>query len=60
MLYEVITVLGHREGLHSAVSRLKEAGILVSLFIDPDLAQIRAARQVGADAIEIHTGSFFV
>jgi len=53
-----LDVLVQREWLHSAVSRLKEAGILVSLFIDPDLAQIRAARQVGADAIEIHTGSF--
>lgn len=53
-----LDVLGQREGLHSAVSRLKEAGILVSLFIDPDLAQVRAARQVGADAIEIHTGCF--
>ncbi|GAB4371742.1 MAG: pyridoxine 5'-phosphate synthase [Deltaproteobacteria bacterium] len=53
-----LDVLGQREALHTAVSRLKEEGILVSLFIDPDLAQIRAARQVGADAIEIHTGRF--
>ena len=53
-----LDVLGQREALHGAVSRLREAGILVSLFIDPDLAQVRASKQAGADAVEIHTGSF--
>ncbi|NJD62397.1 MAG: pyridoxine 5'-phosphate synthase [Deltaproteobacteria bacterium] len=53
-----LDVLGHREALHAAVSRLHDAGILVSLFIDPDLAQLRAARQVGAEAVEIHTGTY--
>ena len=53
-----LDVLGQRESLHGAVSRLREAGILVSLFIDPDLAQVRASKQAGADAVEIHTGSF--
>lgn len=53
-----LDVLGQRKTLHGAVSQLKEEGILVSLFIDPDLRQVRAARQVGADAIEIHTGRF--
>ncbi len=42
----------------SAVSRLKSAGILVSLFIDADLPQVEAAAKAGADAIEIHTGPF--
>lgn len=53
-----LNVLGQREALHAAVSRLREAGILVSLFIDPDLSQIRATKQVGADAYEIHTGTY--
>jgi pyridoxine 5-phosphate synthase len=53
-----LNVLGQRETLHAAVSRLRDAGILVSLFIDPDLSQLRAARQVGADAVEIHTGTY--
>jgi len=53
-----LNVLGQREALHKAVSRLQEAGICVSLFVDPDLQQLRAAKQVGADAIEIHTGSY--
>jgi pyridoxine 5-phosphate synthase len=51
-------VLGSREALHAAVSRLHEAGILVSLFIDPELSQMRASRQAGADAVEIHTGAY--
>jgi len=37
---------------------LKETGILVSLFIDPDLEQIRASLETGAEAIEIHTGTY--
>lgn len=53
-----LDVLAQRETLAGTVSRLREAGILVSLFIDADLAQVRAARQVGADAIEIHTGPY--
>jgi pyridoxine 5-phosphate synthase len=53
-----LDVLGQRETLHAAVSRLRDAGILVSLFIDPKLSQLRAARQVGADAVEIHTGAY--
>jgi pyridoxine 5-phosphate synthase len=53
-----LDVLGQREALHGVVARLRETGILVSLFIDPDLAQVRAAKQTGADAVEIHTGIF--
>lgn len=41
-----------------AVARLQDAGILVSLFIDPDLAQIEAAAATGAKMIELHTGAF--
>ena len=53
-----LDVMGQREMLHTAVSRLRDAGILVSLFIDPDLAQLRASRQTGADAVELHTGTY--
>jgi pyridoxine 5-phosphate synthase len=53
-----LDVLSQRETLHDAVFRLRKAGIFVSLFIDPDLAQVRAAKQAGADAIEIHTGAY--
>ncbi|OOR88358.1 pyridoxine 5'-phosphate synthase [Moraxella caviae] len=40
------------------VGALQDAGILVSLFIDPDLAQIDKAIAIGADAIELHTGAY--
>jgi pyridoxine 5-phosphate synthase len=53
-----LDVLSRRESLHGAVSELRDAGILVSLFIDPDLSQVRAAKQAGADAVEIHTGTY--
>jgi pyridoxine 5-phosphate synthase len=52
-----LDVLSQRKTLHETVFRLQEAGILVSLFIDPDLGQVRAAKQAGADAVEIHTGT---
>ena len=38
--------------------RLNERGIEVSLFIDPDSAQVTAARQTGAQFIELHTGAY--
>ncbi len=40
------------------VKTLKSRGILVSLFIDPKFTQVRASFQVGADAVEIHTGRY--
>lgn len=40
------------------VQKLQDAGIRVSLFIDPDTAQIEAAKKVGADIVELHTGSY--
>ncbi len=40
------------------VKVLKDADIRVSLFIDPDPVQIDAAKAIGADAVEIHTGGF--
>ena len=46
------------ERVANACQRLAEAGILVSLFIDPDAHQILAAREVGAPVIELHTGRY--
>lgn len=40
------------------VKRLQDVGIIVALFIDPDRAQIDAAKATGAKAIELHTGSY--
>ena len=53
-----LDVVTHRAKLKDAITRLQERGIHVSLFIDPDKAQIEAARETGAHAIEIHTGTY--
>ena len=38
--------------------QLQAAGILVSLFIDPDVGQIEKAKELGVEAIELHTGGY--
>jgi len=53
-----LDVLRRREAMARTVARLRDAGILVSMFVDPELPQVRASRQAGADAIELHTGTF--
>lgn len=53
-----LDVAGQKEKITRAVKRLTEAGIKVSLFIDPDHTQIDAADDVGAPFIEIHTGAY--
>jgi pyridoxine 5-phosphate synthase len=53
-----LDVLGNRARIEHACGRLAAAGIRVSLFIDPDLAQVEAAAQVGASVIELHTGAY--
>lgn len=53
-----LDVAGQKEKIARAVKRLTEAGIKVSLFIDPDHTQIDAADDVGAPFIEIHTGAY--
>jgi pyridoxine 5-phosphate synthase len=44
--------------LRNAISQLQDAGIRVSLFIDPSLKTIDVARQLGVPAIELHTGRY--
>lgn len=53
-----LDVCSHEAKVQRACSRLREAGIEVSLFIDPDPYQIDAAVRCGAPAIEIHTGHY--
>lgn len=53
-----LDVLTHYNKVEQAVKKLKDAGIRVSLFIAPDLAQIDAAVKLGAPVIELHTGTF--
>ena len=53
-----LDVAGQREKMRDACKRLADAGIQVSLFIDADEEQIKAAAEVGAPFIEIHTGCY--
>jgi pyridoxine 5-phosphate synthase len=49
---------GQRSRVGDAVKRLRDAGIVVSLFLDPDPRQIDAAAALGAEAVELHTGAY--
>jgi pyridoxine 5-phosphate synthase len=53
-----LDVATHRELVARCVGRLKAAGIVVSLFVDPEPRQIEVAAEVGADAVELHTGAY--
>ncbi len=48
----------HLHRLNADLERLKRAGIRTSLFIGADPEQVRLAHEVGADAVELHTGSY--
>ncbi|MFA5488457.1 MAG: pyridoxine 5'-phosphate synthase [Candidimonas sp.] len=53
-----LDVLGRFDAVQTAVARLQDAGIRVSLFIDPEPDQIDAAKRAGATVIELHTGAY--
>ncbi|MDE1147942.1 MAG: pyridoxine 5'-phosphate synthase [Azospirillaceae bacterium] len=53
-----LDVVGGYDHLAPIVGRLNDAGIRVSLFIAPDLAQLDAARRIGAPVVELHTGRY--
>lgn len=53
-----LDVAGASPGLAHAVATLRDAGILVSLFVEPDPRQIEAAARIGAGAVELHTGTY--
>ncbi|OWT77357.1 MULTISPECIES: pyridoxine 5'-phosphate synthase [unclassified Achromobacter] len=53
-----LDVIGGQAAVSAAVTQLREAGIRVSLFIDPEAAQIEAAARAGATVIELHTGAY--
>jgi pyridoxine 5-phosphate synthase len=53
-----LDVRRNRDGVASAVQRLHDAGVRVSLFVDPDEEALLAANEVGADAVELHTGRY--
>jgi pyridoxine 5-phosphate synthase len=53
-----LEVFARIDALKSFIGRLQEAGIPVSLFIDPEEKQISAARKTGAAWVEVHTGAY--
>ena len=53
-----LDVAGQRRRVAQVIRTLQEAGISVSLFLDPDEQQIEAAAELGTDAVELHTGQY--
>ena len=53
-----LDVVGQKEVLRASVTQLEQNGTRVSMFIDPDLDQVRASAEIGASMIELHTGTF--
>jgi pyridoxine 5-phosphate synthase len=53
-----LDVMGNFKAIQAAIHKLHDSGIAVSLFIDAENKQIRAARDCGAKLIELHTGVF--
>lgn len=53
-----LDVMGQRERIERTVGLLHNGGIPVSLFVEPDLQQIKAAHKIAADFVELHTGRY--
>ncbi|MEW6409962.1 MAG: pyridoxine 5'-phosphate synthase [Nitrospirota bacterium] len=53
-----LEVLMNREYLQIYIKNIRDSGIPVSLFINPDIEQIKASQAIGADMVEIHTGIY--
>ena len=53
-----LNAAGHADALRPVVAALSAVGCRVSLFIDPDLDQVRAAAAIGAPVVELHTGAY--
>ncbi len=53
-----LDVAGQRDRIQGIVSLLHNGGIPVSVFIEPDLTQVKAAHKISADFVELHTGRY--
>src|SRR3989442_9853581 len=53
-----LDAIGHRDEVRRVTRALRDGGIEVSLFIDPDLEQIKASHRADAQAVELHTGRY--
>jgi pyridoxine 5-phosphate synthase len=53
-----LDVAAHKDKIHRIIELLRDGGIPTSLFVEPDLDQIRAAHKVEAAYVELHTGRY--
>lgn len=53
-----LDLVGQQQVLKDAIGRLKDANILISLFIEPDLKAVELSHKLGVGAVEFHTGAF--
>jgi pyridoxine 5-phosphate synthase len=53
-----LDVAGQRDRIQGIVTLLHNSGIPVSVFIEPDLTQVKAAHKISADFVELHTGRY--
>ena len=53
-----LNVVAQRQKISAAVQRLQDRGVRVGLFVDPERSQIESSKEVGAHAVEIHTGTY--
>ncbi len=53
-----LDVISYKKQIKDAIKKLKQNGIAVSLFIDPDLRMIDTSKEIKADMVELHTGSY--
>lgn len=53
-----LNVLKNKKKISTVIKKLKISGLFVSVFIDPDIVQIKASKDIGADMVEIHTGRY--
>ncbi len=53
-----LDAVGQEAALRPQIAALRQAGIRVSLFLDPDTAQLEMAASLGAEVVELHTGAY--
>ncbi|HAR43595.1 MAG TPA: hypothetical protein DCS07_13360 [Bdellovibrionales bacterium] len=53
-----LDVIKQKKKIAQVISKLQKGGVRVSLFVEPDVQVMKAARELGADAVELHTGRY--
>ncbi len=53
-----LDVVKNKDAVGGVIEKLKKHGIIASLFIDPEEAQIKTSKELGADSVELHTGEY--